>query len=202
MEICRINNLAITAILRIIKNGQRESTVLMTKHRKDFEAPKEKSERRGRPPTIGGSEVYGRAESFRDNLAQVWDRLWPLLSNAHSEAEVTKAFQDGASPYDRYFVPGLSALTLQVLRESTLPKGPKPLQRFLADSLAGVGVVTPRRSRDICAQERAERKRAHHILRVEFFIVCSCGYKGHSKNHGCPKCGAGIPFSLGFGNLI
>ena len=169
----------------------------MTKHRKDFEAPKQKSERRGRPPTIGASEVYGRAENFRDNLAQVWDRLWPLLSNARSEGEVTKAFQDGARPYDQNFAPGLSALTLQVLQESTLPKRQEPLQRFLADSLAGVGVVTPRRSRDICAQERAKRKRAHHIVRYEFYIECSCGYEGPSRNRACPKCGAEILFPLG-----
>jgi hypothetical protein len=189
----RINCLAIADSLRIIMTGHRESIALMTKHRNDFEAPK----RRGRPPTIGVSEVYGKAENLRDNLAEVWDRLWPLLSNARSEGEVTKAFQDGARPYDQNFVPSLSALTLQVLQEPTLPKRREPLQRFLADSLAGVGVVTPRRSRDICAQERARRKRAHHILRYEFYVVCSCGYKGHSKNHACPKCGAEILFPLG-----
>jgi hypothetical protein len=174
----------------------------MTKRRKDFEAPKEKSTRRGRPPTIRAPEVYGRAENFRDNLAEVWDRLWPLLSNTRSEEEVTKAFQDGARPYAQNFVPDLSALTFQVLQEPTLPKRREPLQRFLADSLAGVGVVTPRRSRDICAKERAKRKSAHHILRYEFYVVCSCGYKGHSKNHACPKCGAEILFPLGIGSLM
>jgi len=157
----------------------------------------EDQRRRGRPPTIAVSDVYGRAETFRDNLAQVWDRLWPLLSSARTEGEVTKAFQDGARPYHENFVPGLSALTLQVLQEPTLPKRREPLQRFLADSLAGVGVVTPRRSRDICAQERAKQKNAHYILRVEFYVECSCGYKGHSKNHACPTCGAEILFPLG-----
>jgi len=172
----------------------------MTKHKDGFTGPKEKSQRRrGRPPVIGASEVYGRAESFRDNLAQVWDRLWPLLSHARSEEEVTKAFQDGARPYDQNFVPGLSALTLKVLQEPTLPKRREPLQRFLADSLAGVDVVTPRRSRDICAKERAARKRAHHILRYEFYIACSCGHEGPSKNHACPKCGAVILLPLGLG---
>jgi len=175
----------------------------MTNHRKDSDVPKTKSKRgRGRPAKIRASEVYGRAENYRDILNQVWDRLWPLLSNAPSEEEVTKAFQDGAHPYDQTFVPGLSALTLQVLQEHTLPKKREPLQRFLADSLAGVGVVTPRRSRDICAQERAKRKRAHHILRYEFYIECSCGYKGHSKNRACPKCGAKISFPLGLGSLM
>jgi hypothetical protein len=175
----------------------------MTKPRNNVETPKSGSERgRGRPPTVFASEVYGRAENFRENLDQVWDRLWPLLSNAQSEREVTAAFQDGARPYDQNFVPGLSALILRVLRESTLPKRRKPLQRFLADSLAGVGVVTPRRSRDICAKEKEKEKSAHHIIRFEYYVVCSCGYKGHSKNHACPKCGAEISFPLGFGSLM
>jgi hypothetical protein len=177
----------------------------MTTPSHNVETPKSGSERgRGRPPKIRSSEVFGRAEHWRGILEQVWDRLWPLLSTAQSEEEVTKAFQEGACPYDRHFVPGLSALTLQVLRESTLPTRPKPLQCFLADSLAGVGVVTPRRSRDICAQERAKEKRAHHILRVEFYVECSCGYLGPSKGHACPKCGAEIslPLSLGLPSLV
>ena len=155
---------------------------------------------RGRPPKIRASEVYGRAEHWRGVLEQVWDRLWPLLSKAQNEAEVTKVFQDGASPYETYFVPGLSRLILQVLREPTLPKREKPLQRFLADSLAGVAVVTPRRSRDICAQQRARKKGAHRILRYEFYVECSCGYAGYSKDHACPKCGAKVQFPVTLGS--
>jgi hypothetical protein len=174
----------------------------MTNPSDNVETPRSASERgRGRPPKIRSSEVYGRAEHWRGILEQVWDRLWPLLSNAHSEGEVTKAFQDGAGPYDQYFVPGLAALTLQVLRESTLPKRPKPLQRFLADSLAGVGVVTPRRSRDICAEERTKRASVHRILRFEYYVECSCGYGGRSNDHACPKCGAAIVFPVGIGSL-
>jgi hypothetical protein len=168
----------------------------MTKHHNKTESPDFEHKKRGRPPTVNASEVYGRAEDFRDNLAEVWDRLWPLLSKVQSEGEVTKAFQDGGRPHDQKFVPSLSALTLRVLQESTLPKRRNPLQRFLADSLAGVGVVTPRRSRDICAAERAKTKRAHHIIRYEFFIECSCGFEGPSKNHGCPECGAEILFPM------
>jgi hypothetical protein len=175
----------------------------MTKHRNGLEDPKRQSQkRRGRPPKIRAGEVYGRAENWRDILVQVWDRLWPLLSNARSEEEVTKAFQAGARPYDQTFVPGLSALTLKVLQEPTLPKRRAPLQRFLADSLAGVEVVTPRRSRDICAQERAKRKSAHSILRYEYYVECSCGYRGRSKDHACAKCGAKILFPVSIGSFM
>jgi hypothetical protein len=160
------------------------------------EPPKE----RGRPATIRASEVYGRAENFRGILNQVWDRLWPLLSNAQSEEDVTKAFQEGARPYDQNFVPSLSPLLLKVLKEPTLPKRPKAMQRFIADSVAGVGVVTGRRSRDICAQERVTRKRAHHIIRYEFYIECSCAYEGHSVGHACPKCGTKILFPVTLGS--
>jgi hypothetical protein len=182
---------------RIIKAKFAELIAQMTEPIESSQIPIPKSERgRGRPPKIRSSEVYGRAENWRDILDQVWDQLWPLLSNAHSEEEVTKAFQDGARPYDQTFVPSLSALTLQVLQESTLPKRRKPLQRFLADSLAGVGVVTPRRSRDICAQERVKRLNTHRILRYEYYVECSCGYKGHSKKHACAECGAAILFPV------
>src|SRR5438105_3524064 len=175
----------------------------MPKHRNQVQASTANSKKgRGRPATIRASEVYGRAENFRDILKQVWDRFWPLLSKARSEEEVTKAFQDGARPYDQNFVPGLSQLLLNVLKEPTLPKRPESMQRFLADSLAGVGVVTARRSRDICAEERAARKHAHHILRFEYYVECSCGYKGPSSNHACANCGAKIVFPLGLNTLI
>lgn len=150
--------------------------------------------RRGPKPRVRPSEVLGRAEHFQGILSQVWDRLWPLLSRAQTEDDVTKAFQEGARPYDQNFVPGLSQLLLKILNEPTLPTRAKPMQRFITDSAAAVGVVSARRSRDICAQERLARKHAHHILRCEFFIECSCGYQGHSRNLSCPDCGAEISF--------
>jgi hypothetical protein len=59
-----------------------------------------------------------------------------------------------------------------------------------------------RRSRDICQEERTKEKRAHRILRYEFYVECSCGFKGRSQNHACQKCGAEIDFGFsGFGVL-
>jgi len=154
---------------------------------------------RGRPARMPALEIMGRASDFRYCLGQVWDRLWPLLSKAQNEEDVIKAFQEGARPYTQNFVPGLATLTLTVIREPRFPKRREPQIGFLADSLAGVGVVAPRRSRDICQRESAmqRQKSLHRIIRHEFYIECSCGYKGPARDNACRKCGAEIPPSLG-----
>lgn len=77
-------------------------------------------------------------------------------------------------------------------------KGRQARVNFLADSLAGLDRVSPRRSRDIVAQEyaRYRAKTKHRILRHEFYAECSCGYKGPARDNACRKCGAEIPPSL------
>lgn len=153
--------------------------------------------KRGRPVLIRPAEVADRAANFRWIFEQVWDRLWPLLAKATSEEDVSRAFHKGASPYQRGELVGRPVLALRVLRERRFPKRRQARINFLADSLAGVGVISPRRSRDICAQERAKEKRAqsaHRIIRYEFYVECSCGYGGRSQDHACPKCGAAINF--------
>src|SRR5438132_13441161 len=79
-----------------------------------------------------------------------------------------------------------------------------PLQALVlisaGDNMVPSCCVTPRRSRDICEQERAKAKRNHHIICYEFYVECSCGHKGRSRNHACPKCGARIFF--GFGSMF
>jgi hypothetical protein len=146
---------------------------------------------RGRRRTVRFTDVIGQANNNRWILDQVWQHLWPSLSKASSEDEVTKALQEGTVAYAPKFVP-LSALILEVLREKTFPKRRKSQINFLADSLAGMGVVTARRSRDICAEERSRAQREHRIIRYEYYVECSCGYKGPSKDHACRKCGAKI----------
>ena len=178
----------------------------MTKHRNatkkaknTLDSPSQKRAR-GRPPKIRATEVKGRADNYRGILKTVWDSLWPSLSKAQTVDDVTVALQN-ARPYDREFAPW-AAMILTLLKDSSFPKRQWARINFLADSLAGLGVVSPRRSRDICAEERVKSKRAHHILRYEFYVECSCGYKGHSENHACQKCGAGISFPLGLANLF
>src|SRR5258708_39729518 len=79
---------------------------------------------RGRHTRMRYSEILGRAAHYQMIFEQVWGRLWPLLSNAQTEAEVTEAFQQGAQPYDGRFVPAMAGLVLQVLREPKFLKRP------------------------------------------------------------------------------
>lgn len=153
---------------------------------------------RGRPRKVIPSETSGRAHNYRGILNQVWDRLWPVLEQAQTEVDVTKAFDERARPYTNEFMPALAGLVLEVIRERRFPKRRNPQINFLADSLAGRGWVRPRRSRDICAKERAKKsvKSPHKIIRKEFYIECECGFKGPARDNACRKCGAEIPLSL------
>ena len=142
------------------------------------------------------SELRGRADGYRFIFNQVWDRLWPRLSRALTDQEVIDSFLEGANPYAQQFVPGQANLILRVLGERKFPKRREAQVSFLADSLAALGDVAPRSSRDICQKERAREKRTHHIIRFEVYVECSCGFKGRSRNHACRKCGAQIDFGF------
>ena len=150
---------------------------------------------RGRPARARASEIRGRGDNYRWILNQVWERLWPQLSKAQSKVNVINALQQGASPYDREFIP-IAEVVLRVLHDTKFPKRRAAQINFVADSLAGLGWISPRRSRDICGEERAKEERAHHIIRYEVYVECSCRYKGRSRSHACPKCGAKIDFGF------
>lgn len=154
----------------------------------------ENERKRGRPPKIVASWVRGRADNYRDILDTIWERVAPNLLKARAREDVLKSFQDAnVGGYELEFA--ISAdLILQALRERKFPKRRRTAQiNFIADSIAAQGVVSLRSSRDICEKERARIKRAFHIIRYEYYIECSCGYKGRSLNHACPKCEAEIP---------
>ena len=86
-------------------------------------------------------------------------------------------------------------LIVKSLKDRNFPKRDRNAQeQFIADSIAGDGRVSIRRSRDICGEERAKRKRTGTILRREFYIVCSCKYKGPALHDACPRCGAAVSF--------
>lgn len=151
---------------------------------------------RGRPRKVDPSETTGRGDNYRGIFEFVWGNLWPHLSQAQTEQDVISAFEQFAQPYTRELMPALAGVVLKVIREPYFPTRRKAQANFMADSLAAYGWVSPRRSRDICRQERIRQKRTHRILRYDFKIECSCGYKGFSKDHSCPKCGAKVEFGL------
>jgi hypothetical protein len=179
-------------------------TAKMTKRKTTAPKPEKpldtfsKKRPRGRPRRVIPSETSGRARNYRGILNQVWDRLWPLLEQAQTEEAVTKAFKEGANPYAREFMPALAGLVLEVMRDRRFPERRDPQINFLADSLAGLGRVRPRRSRDICSEERTKEgpKSPHKIIRKEFYIECECGFKGPARDDACRRCGAEIPLSL------
>jgi hypothetical protein len=152
---------------------------------------------RGRPYKIRASEVSGRAYNYRLIFNQTWDVLGEQLLNAKTEGEVLQTFE--RTSHENEFA-ALTSLILKVLRDQDFPKRDKEARiNFLADSLAGRGIVTPRTSRDICARERARErgKSMHRILRHEFYVECSCGYKGPARDNACRKCGAEIDLLSG-----
>src|SRR5262249_3344033 len=124
----------------------------------------------------------------------VWHRLSGPLLAATTPEEIIAAFENHAQPYANEFVPRLAVDILAIFREPKFPKRPAAASNFLADSLAGRPNVVPRTSRDICAEERAKKRAQspHKILRKEFYVECSCGYKGPASNDACRKCGAQI----------
>lgn len=167
--------------------------------RKKFADPLDtfpKKRGRGRPYKIRASEVSGRAYNYHLIFSQIWNVAGEQLVRARTEEEVIKALELTSQKAE--FVQ-IVPLLLKVLRDREFPKRDKKARiNFLADSLAARGVVTPRTSRDLCARARAKerKKSAHRILRREFYIECSCGYKGPARDNACRKCGAEISFTL------
>jgi hypothetical protein len=157
------------------------------------------SAKRGRGrPGVRASEIRGRGDHYRLLFRQIWNDitdargetlkgLGDALLRAKTEEEVVRAFAPWPN-YQRDFEP-IAPLILKVLCEPRFSKRREAQINFLADSLAGRGWISPRRSRDICQQER--KKKENHIIRREYYIECSCGYKGPALDNGCRKCGAG-----------
>jgi hypothetical protein len=162
---------------------------------------------RGRPG-VAHSEIIGRAENYR---WMFWERRldkrkgefvrdkpydWAVaLVTAKYNQEIDRAL-DSATDYAKSQLKPLVPLVLKVLNERSFPKRAEAKFDYLADSLAARGEVSPRRSRDICAEHRTmqRKKSRHRILRKEFYIECSCGYKGPALDNACRRCGAEIDF--------
>lgn len=148
-----------------------------------------KKKRRGRPHQIDPRIVVGTANVYRVQFNQFWPKLGARLLAAHSLDEVASALREEADGISATLAP-LSELILKVKNDPKFPRERSASQiHFLADSLGGQGLVTPRRSREICARERAKKK--YFIVRREYYIECSCGYKGPALDGACRDCGTG-----------
>jgi len=102
-------------------------------------------------------------------FGSVWDRLRKSLLAAKSEIEVIKVFEENAQPYTREFMPKLAGLIFKVIRERKFPKRKEARVNFLADSLAGFGSISARRSRDILGANgiTAEYPVMRHMCNLE-----------------------------------
>jgi hypothetical protein len=155
------------------------------------------------------SEIYGRAKNYRNLF---WEKRldkktkemvrdhpcqWAEQMLAAKNEEELRGVLDTAPNYAQGLFGGFLSLILSILTERTFPKTKQTQLDYLADSLAGMGQVSPRSSRDICGRERAKEraKSSHRIIRKEFYIECTCGYKGPALDNACRKCKAEILLS-------
>ena len=158
--------------------------------------------KRGPKPKIRPSEVVNRAYDFRLTFNTAGKQLdWSRVLAAQSQEEVVSAFGQMEESYRRKFLHNPD-LFLRCLKDPKFPKQDREAQEeFIANSLAGDGRISIRRSRDICGEERTKERHRGKILRREFYIVCSCGYKGPAFRDTCPECGAIVcylDFASGF----
>jgi hypothetical protein len=144
---------------------------------------------------IGRAEVANRAYDLKLTFEIAGNQLdWPKLVASKSTEEVEAAFETMDEGYRRKTL-SRADLILKCLRDHQFPKlNRKAQEQFIAESLAGDGRISLRRSRDICQEERARKKRQGTILRREFYIVCSCEYEGPALHDTCPECGAEVSY--------
>jgi hypothetical protein len=174
------------------------------KSSRSLDSVSEKKPRRGRPG-VRREEIAGRAYHYGLVFDQCWKNIREQVLNANTADEITAAFREAGEQYWSYFVPHRSETILQIVNDPKFPKRAAAQIRYLADSLAGVEQVTPRRSRDIVAEERNRIR--HKIVRQEYYIACTCGYEGPALNGACPGCGTRevdttLLLSQRFGSLL
>ena len=103
------------------------------------------------------SETWGRAQNFELLLWDVWGQVGDEILRAGTPQEIKAAFEPLPYHRDRLAVDPLPRLMLEAVQERDFPKVRTESQiRFIAESLAGWGTVSPRRSREICRKQRMQ----------------------------------------------
>ena len=139
--------------------------------------------RRGRPG-VRKSLIQGRADNYRLILEPNWDVLAEPFLKAQSEEEFERLLEKVDEYVRSKLGPNLFPAVEKIREDPKFPKKAKTQIAFFADSLAGLGQISPRRSRDICAEGR--KKKHHTIIRQDYYIECTCGYEGPAKHGACP----------------
>ncbi len=150
----------------------------------------------GRKPRVVPFNVAAQAKRLAFYLRECKEEIdWDRLLSAKTEEDVRSAFQ--RVTMESLLLLARPDLVLGWLREGRFPKHRRVfLIRHLADSLAGEGLVSFRRSRDLAARERRKERKRGRIIRVEFYVECTCGFKGMSRDHACRRCGAPVDRSM------
>jgi hypothetical protein len=134
-------------------------------------------------------DTNGEDQPLIARLCPKGPKLGPRLLAAQSSEEIVRAVREDAAGITGSLVQ-FSELILEILHDPKFPHTRTASQiHFLSDSLGGQGFVTPRRSREICAEERTKVR--HVIVRREYYIECSCGYEGPARDGACRNCGTG-----------
>ena len=153
-------------------------------------------EKRGRKRTLEPETVVEHADYVLKVVASLQDRIeWDKLEAARTEAEAEAAIAR-VPPFYREILKDRLAAILMWVREGKFPK--KNLERkmrHLADSVARDVLLSPRRSRDICHEyrKRPVSTKVGMILCREYYIECTCGYRGPASRGACARCGTRKP---------
>jgi hypothetical protein len=152
--------------------------------------------KRGRKPAVRPERVVEHADYVLKVVTSQEDRIaWDKLESAKTEAEAEAAFVR-AQPFYRDVLKDRLTAILRWVREGKFPKYDlERKKRHLADSIAGDVLLSPRRSRDICYEERKRpaSEKVGMLLRREFYIECTCGYRGPADRGACARCGTTKP---------
>jgi hypothetical protein len=163
-----------------LRSGQKNANTALTTSGKT----------RGRKRRIHPENVLRAANELLKILELCNNQMdWGKLEIAKTKEEITSVFERVPPPY-RERLNLWRATILEWVLEGKFPKtNLERKMRHLAESVAAEGFLTPRRCRDVCLEERKRQAKLGMILRREYYIECTCGYRGPAKGGGCPKCG-------------